>query len=153
MTHGTLRAVSFRLAVLGGAALLAACAAQGPVGGDPAPEEASQARIDPHPEEFEQPSDPAPEIPDLSAADLMGLDTRGVADVLGEPAQRRREASAEVWQYRTADCVVDVVLYGAETAKRVDYVEARDRAAQPADTADCLKDILRQNSSEPVLSS
>jgi hypothetical protein len=84
---------------------------------------------------------PGPSDPVRSAA-ILGLDGGAVRKLLGEPGLIRRETPAEVWQYRTADCVLDVVLYDNATGPRVAYAEARTSAAEPTPTDACLSDVL-----------
>ena len=85
--------------------------------------------------------EPGPADPVRSAA-ILGLDGGAVRKLLGEPGLIRRETPAEVWQYRTADCVLDVVLYDHATGPRVAYAEARTSAAEPTATDACLSDVL-----------
>jgi hypothetical protein len=85
--------------------------------------------------------EPGPSDPVRSAA-ILGLDSGAVRKLLGEPGLIRRETPAEVWQYRTADCVLDVVLYDHAAGPRVAYAEARTSAAEPTATDTCLSDVL-----------
>lgn len=78
----------------------------------------------------------------VRSAAILGLDSGAVRKLLGEPGLIRRETPAEVWQYRTTDCVLDVVLYDHATGPRVAYAEARTSAAEPAPTDACLSDVL-----------
>jgi hypothetical protein len=78
----------------------------------------------------------------VRSAAILGLDGGAVRKLLGEPGLIRRETPAEVWQYRTADCVLDVVLYDHATGPRVAYAEARTSTAEPAPTDTCLRDVL-----------
>jgi hypothetical protein len=76
--------------------------------------------------------------------ELLGLDNASLRRVLGRPAQLRRELSAQVWQYVTGDCVVDLYLYDLDGGLRVTYVEARSRTAEPTPTSRCLKSLLER---------
>jgi hypothetical protein len=77
---------------------------------------------------------------------VLGLQPEDVQDLLGVPKLVRREAPAEVWQYRSTACVLDVFLYPEDTgAQQVRYLEARTAAAEPALTDDCVNDIRRTN--------
>jgi hypothetical protein len=75
---------------------------------------------------------------------LIGLDSAGVEAMLGPPDLRRREAPAELWQYRNEACVLDLYLYadGAGAPATVADVAARARTTAPAggpvDTPRCL---------------
>jgi hypothetical protein len=93
-----------------------------------------------------QPGPPINDNPDQ----LMGLDPIGIEQRLGAPELRRREPPAEVWQYRTASCVLDLFLYAKSGIKEVVYVEARDFTATEIETRQCLRGLLleRQSAAE-----
>ncbi|GAB2177848.1 hypothetical protein [Dongia sp. agr-C8] len=77
--------------------------------------------------------------------ELLGLDHSSLRRALGKPAQVRHELTAQVWQYVTGDCVVDLYLYDDDTgALKVTYVEARSRSAEQTPTARCLKSLLER---------
>jgi hypothetical protein len=65
----------------------------------------------------------------LSAAELVAR--------LGEPDFRHAEPPAELWQYRGADCVLDLFLYKQAGSERVVYSEARDRSLVQAGVGQC----------------
>jgi hypothetical protein len=73
-----------------------------------------------------------------------------VEALVGEPDFRRVEPPAELWQYRSADCVVDFYLYGTGDAMHVIDEDARarnpKRGEDCSDGAQVLKDRLRANS-------
>jgi hypothetical protein len=77
--------------------------------------------------------------------ELLGLDHAALRRTLGKPAQLRHELTAQVWQYVTGDCVVDLYLYDDDSgALKVTYVEARSRTAEPTPTSRCLKSLLER---------
>lgn len=77
---------------------------------------------------------------------VLGLKPHDVQELLGMPKLVRRDEPAEVWQYRSSACVLDVFLYPVETgAQQVRYLEARTVAAEPARTDECVNDIRRTN--------
>ncbi len=84
---------------------------------------------------------PPPPDP-VRSASILGLDSGAVRKLLGEPGLIRREEPAEVWQYRTASCVLDVVLYDQASGPRVVYTEARTPTAEPTQADPCLSDVL-----------
>lgn len=81
---------------------------------------------------------------------LMGIGPGALSAVLGEPELIRREAPAEIWQYRNDNCVLDVFLYDTAGRREVTYVEARDGAAQRIETRTCLNELLRARLSQPL---
>ncbi|MGH6946034.1 MAG: hypothetical protein ACREDZ_01790 [Kiloniellales bacterium] len=87
---------------------------------------------------------PAPELPTIEAETLLGKSAGEILSLLGEPQLKRREAAAEVWQYRGQDCVMDLVLYRQGEASKVQYLEARDRKkADVVEAQPCLDALLR----------
>ena len=76
--------------------------------------------------------------------ELLGLDHSALRRVLGKPAQVRREVAAQVWQYVTGDCVIDLYLYDQAGGLKVTYVEARSRSAEMTPTDRCLKSLLER---------
>ena len=70
----------------------------------------------------------SPPTPDIS--ELIGLDSIGLNLLLGKPILVRREAEAEVWQYRTANCALHLFLYRDAINKlpyQVVHMEANHR--------------------------
>jgi hypothetical protein len=84
---------------------------------------------------------PPPPDP-VHSAQILGLDSGAVRKLLGEPGLIRRDEPAEVWQYRTTSCVLDVVLYDQASGPRVVYTEARTPTAEPTQADPCLSDVL-----------
>jgi hypothetical protein len=76
--------------------------------------------------------------------ELLGLDYAAVLRALGDPLWVRKEQPAEVWQYATADCIVDLYLYDEGGALKVTFVEARSHKAEAEPTARCLKSLLER---------
>ena len=106
----------------------------------PAPQ---QAAIPPSVPESSDP--PPPPLPDVRAAELVGYDRARLTALLGPPDFARRDAPAELLQYRDATCVLDLFLYPPSDAapERVTHVEARDRDAGAAKADDCLMAVMR----------
>ena len=65
--------------------------------------------------------------------------------MLGEPDLRRPEPPAELWQYRSADCVLDVFLYADDGRYRVVRSETRNRHVLPPIVAGCSAAFDRQS--------
>ena len=64
----------------------------------------------------------APEIKDLA-----GLKPADVVSILGPPDLRRDEPPAELWQYRAADCVLNLFFYDDAGGYRLTHAEAWQR--------------------------
>ena len=70
---------------------------------------------------------------------LEMLSARELVYVMGEPARKRRDADARVWQYKTAGCVVDVYFYGDTSGPAPARVAHADiRGAKD----DCLRHMM-----------
>ncbi|MEO1193216.1 MAG: hypothetical protein AAFY02_15745 [Pseudomonadota bacterium] len=69
---------------------------------------------------------------------LIGLTAPALQETLGPPQRIRREATAEIWQYNAARCVLDIFLYRDAGAPQVLHVEARDLQGRQANTGDCV---------------
>jgi hypothetical protein len=84
-------------------------------------------------------------------AEFRNMRRGEVEALVGEPDFRRVEAPGELWQYRSADCVVDLYLYGTGDAMHVIDTDARGRDPKRedacADGTQVLKSRLRTNSS------
>ena len=76
--------------------------------------------------------------------ELVGLDHTLVRRALGDPRYVRNEMPAQVWQYATGDCIVDLYLYDQNGAWTVTYVEARSHTAEQEPTARCLRSLLER---------
>ena len=86
-------------------------------------------------------SDPSTEIypePNLTT----GLDRQLLITLLGEPGFMRRDGPAEIWQYKTLACTLDVFLYkdAVGPVYRVIHFETRGAART---TTDCVVSVVR----------
>ena len=108
--------------------------AAAPAEGDPAAAEAAAPELAALP--------PEPVIDD-DPDRLLGLSSVALDDLLGAPKWVRREAPAQIRQYRGNDCVLDAVLYQEADGERVSYVEARDGDGNISSARDCLNQLLR----------
>ncbi len=81
------------------------------------------------------------EIPAL-AADLIGSSAIATRNLLGTPIMVRHEPPAEVWQYRSDNCVLDVYVYDTVTHAEIRERSSRhDSAGSEALDRDCLKTL------------
>jgi len=76
---------------------------------------------------------------------LAGMEPAQVIALLGEPDLRRPEPPAELWQYRNADCVLDVFLYAEAGRYRVLGSATRDRHVAPPAVASCTAAFGRRD--------
>ena len=76
---------------------------------------------------------------------LMMLSREEVGYIFGKPSFHRHDADAEVWQYKTKACVIDLYFYGK---KQVSYIDARRKDQTPASASEesrCLHNIDKQD--------
>jgi len=57
--------------------------------------------------------------------DLIGMEAPALQTLLGTPGLVRKDDPAEVWQYRSQDCVLDIYLYPDHDRLTVAHAEAR----------------------------
>lgn len=76
---------------------------------------------------------------------LAGLSEAELRRLLGAPDFRRREASAQIWQYRSAECVLDLFLYRSAGAYRVAYAETHDRGVIRVSQSSCYAGLLSRH--------
>jgi hypothetical protein len=109
------------------AGLVAACAAPPTA----APRSSSQSAV--------LNSTPAAAVAPLrvpSLQELTGLRPREILAMLGQPDLKRTEPPAELWQYRAADCVLNLFFYLDTAGYRLFHAEtwSRDFAASSTPT-------------------
>ncbi|MCH8095783.1 MAG: hypothetical protein IID53_01720 [Proteobacteria bacterium] len=73
---------------------------------------------------------------------IMGLTRAELSDLLGKPHFRRRDITAEIWQYRHSECILDVFLYQSGNDYRVLHFEMRQGKAAAASRTRCLAALL-----------
>jgi len=90
-----------------------------------------------------QPQSPPPQAAALGdPAGMIGADALALQRLFGPPRLVRRDAPAELWQYRARDCVVDLFLYQEKDGLRLLYLEARTGAAQVTAPRPCIEAVL-----------
>src|SRR5487761_1254305 len=74
---------------------------------------------------------------------LNGLAPEQVTALIGDPDLRRVDPPAEIWQYRSADCVLELYFYDSGTTSRMVYAEAHSRLAEarPAAGVSCSQNL------------
>jgi hypothetical protein len=71
---------------------------------------------------------------------LQGLRPVDIVRQFGQPDFRRTEPPAELWQYRTADCVLDIFLYAEPDGFHVLHAEVRGRGGAVASRGGCFEE-------------
>jgi len=86
---------------------------------------------------------------DLSEpARLKGLTTTQVKSVLGRPGFTRRDAPAEIWQYRGRVCTLDLFLYEDDGRQVVAHYAMR--GTQPLDERGCFDELTGRGRAAPL---
>jgi hypothetical protein len=119
-----------RFGLLAGVLSLGLAACAGP-GAGPAPNPAAIA-VAPAP----VPQRPTLEVAQLTS--LKALTTQDLIDRLGRPDFTRRDPPAEIWQYRSSTCVLNVFLYPEDGGQmKVLDAATRDRDRLQAPENNC----------------
>jgi len=82
------------------------------------PQDASPARTERTTDRSTDPvpaTSPAQQV-NISKAQLIGLKKDEILNLLGRPSFQRRDPPAEIWRYRTDECLVDLYLYPPKTS-------------------------------------
>jgi hypothetical protein len=101
------------------AALLAACSTSG--------SGSNQAGLSPTDPNYRSPLPARPHFALAEMASLQDMSDRQLVQRLGTPDFTRRDPPAEIWQYRSASCVLDVFLYPGDSGLKVAHATTRDR--------------------------
>lgn len=73
---------------------------------------------------------------------LLRLSGNRVAALLGPASYVRRDGTAEIWQYRAAQCVLDVFLFQDDGSLSVAHVDLRERAGGTIPARRCFGELL-----------
>lgn len=74
--------------------------------------------------------------------ELKSRPPAAISALLGEPTYIRREQPAEVWQFVTGRCVLDITFYpdrNSPEARLSSWIESRDMSGRRIAVPDCLK--------------
>jgi len=76
---------------------------------------------------------------------LMGLAGGELLDLLGRPRFKRRDDPAEIWQYRTDACALDLFLYRAADGNTftVRHMETRNMNGAGLGARECVARLFR----------
>jgi hypothetical protein len=72
-----------------------------------------------------------------TAPSLIGLATGEVQGLLGHPRFVRRDGPAQLWQYGTKACTLNLFFYPEDAVLKVRHFELRDRNATLAPAGGC----------------
>lgn len=93
------------------------------------------------PTEMEAPSKPTPDLT-KDVMKLKGLTPVQLRQVLGSPGFQRRDAPAEIWQYRGTGCTLDLFLYDGSSGQKVEHWAVRSPTR--VNDSECLHQLVEQ---------
>lgn len=99
------------------------------------------------------PADVAAAAPALPGPErLAGLTAPDLSALLGPPGFVRRDPPAEIWQYGTESCMLDLFLYadGAGQPPKVSYFEFRGRTVTGIAPGQCYQELLAARTRRPA---
>ncbi len=77
---------------------------------------------------------------------LKGLSPIQVRSVLGKPVFTRRDAPAEIWQYRGRACTLDLFIYDENGGQKVAHYAVRSPQQQAKiNESQCLSELVGDN--------
>ncbi|WP_189049877.1 hypothetical protein [Aliidongia dinghuensis] len=88
---------------------------------------APQAALSPADVSYRSPQPARAHFAVAEMASLHDMSDRQLVQRLGTPDFTRRDPPAEIWQYRSASCVLDVFLYPGDGGLKVAHATTRDR--------------------------
>ena len=80
---------------------------------------------------------------------LLHMNRRTISSLLGKPEFVRREATARVWQYRIARCVLNLFLYDEAAGHRVIHYEFRPTMVGSGPIDDCFEQLRLRGDDTP----
>ncbi len=84
----------------------------------------------------------------LEPARLKGMNTLEIRSILGKPGFTRRDAPAEIWQYRGRICTLDLFLYDDASGQTVAHYAVR--GAMPVSEGECVNELVGRNAGTPT---
>lgn len=86
----------------------------------------------------------------FNSDEFMGYSPERVLPILGAPDFVRRDGSAQIWQYRATNCILDLFLYTADNETHVKHAELRPRVpgAEPLDS--CYSRMRQERKGQPT---
>jgi hypothetical protein len=91
----------------------------------------------------------AAQIVRFDANEFVGYSPDRVLPILGAPDFVRRDGTAQIWQYRATNCILDLFLYQSGSEAQVKHAELRSRVpgAEPLDT--CYSRMRQNRKTKP----
>jgi len=77
-----------------------------------------------------------------SPKDMVGKSGTQITSAIGAPAFQRKDGTAQIWQYRGTNCLLDVFLYKEGASLKVKHAELRRRASGGLTESACLANAV-----------
>ncbi len=83
-------------------------------------------------------------LPSHSPDDLIGLEPKAIQELLGPVSLKRWESEAQVMQFKSDQCVLDIYFYETAPGRAFEasFLSARTPTGADVDAASCLTSLL-----------
>lgn len=85
----------------------------------------------------------------FSPEEFVGFSPERVLPILGAPDFVRRDGSAQIWQYRATNCVLDLFLYQTGNETHVKHAELRPRVPGAESIDSCYSRMRQERKGKP----
>lgn len=85
----------------------------------------------------------------FSPEEFVGFSPERVLPILGAPDFVRRDGSAQIWQYRATNCVLDLFLYQNGKETHVKHAELRPRVPGAESIDSCYSRMRQERKGKP----
>jgi hypothetical protein len=86
----------------------------------------------------------------FNAEEFVGYGPERVLPVLGAPDFVRRDGTAQIWQYRATNCILDLFLYTSGKETRVKHAELRPRTPGAEGLDSCYSRMRQERGTQPT---
>ncbi len=86
----------------------------------------------------------------FSPDEFVGFSPERVLPILGAPDFVRRDGTAQIWQYRATNCVLDLFLYKNGTETHVKHAEIRPRVPGAESVDTCYSRMRQERKGKPA---
>lgn len=86
----------------------------------------------------------------FNSDEFVGYSPERVLPILGAPDFVRRDGTAQIWQYRATNCILDLFLYTAGKETRVRHAELRPRVPGAESLDSCYSRMRQERAGQPT---
>jgi hypothetical protein len=84
-----------------------------------------------------------------SPDEFVGYSPERVLPILGAPDFVRRDGTAQIWQYRATNCVLDLFIYKNDDGTHVKHAEIRPRVPGAESVEACYSRMRQERQGKP----